>query len=233
MSPDDPRHGTNKGYAAHLYTGTPPCAPCKRAHATAVRRWEYAKHCGRTLTIPARGVHRRIQALQRLGWTQTQIAEACGWKDGSHVKDVLKRNRCYFTTWQRVSAAYEQMCMTLPPPSDWRTRTQRKAERNGWPPPLWWDDIDRDETVPSENFTNGLHATIEPKDVDEAVVLRVLAGERLAANRAERVEILRIWRARGGTEADLCRRMGWREGRYGASSVYPSADHRGTERKVS
>jgi hypothetical protein len=211
VTEDDPRHGTNKGYAAHLVHGIPACSPCRKAHARAVRRWEYLTRSGRSLSAPTVGVRRRIQALCRLGWTYQQIADACGWRDGAQVAQLLERGECHATTHRRVAAAYDQLSMTLPAPSGWATRMQRRAEQNGWLPPLAWDD---------ETIDNPVHSPAESVDltnefnIDEVVVLRVLAGEHLPTTRPEREEIVRRWMANGGSQRTICTRMGWKQGRY-------------------
>lgn len=215
MNPNDPRHGSNKGYAAHIAAKVDPCPPCRRAHARVMQQWQYAKLKGRRLTVPSRGVHRRIQALQRLGWTQQQIADSCGWPDSRNVRDVLERDVCFIATWRRVAQAYERLCMKLPPPSAGATKARRKAERNGWPPPLAWDDIDDANAAPVMGMAN----QIKREQVDEAVVLRVLSGERLPTARAEKDEIMRQWVARGGSARELARMQGWKEGRYGRKLV--------------
>ncbi len=46
------------------------------------------------------------------------------------------------------------------------------------------------------------------------IVDRLLAGEHLKSNRAEKEEAMRRWLANGGSEAELCRIHGWKTDRY-------------------
>ena len=36
-------HGTNSGYQAHVEYKTPPCEPCRTAHAAAAARWRHGQ----------------------------------------------------------------------------------------------------------------------------------------------------------------------------------------------
>lgn len=54
MSPDDPRHGTTAGYAAHARAGVPICEPCQVARAEYVRKRDDARKrpcagCGKVM----------------------------------------------------------------------------------------------------------------------------------------------------------------------------------------
>lgn len=80
-----------------------------------------------------------------------------------------------------------------------RSYARTVAKKNGWLPPLAWDDIDRDPEPP----------TAEPVYLDEVVVDRILAGDRLDATPAERAEVVRRWLNTGRPLADLERLTGW------------------------
>ncbi|HET7326973.1 MAG TPA: hypothetical protein VFJ14_06755 [Nocardioidaceae bacterium] len=96
--------------------------------------------------------------------------------------------------------------------------TMTRARNAGHLPPLAWDDPG---TLAWPNPDKRTHARRRPPTVvlDEAVVARILAGESIRATKAERDEAMRRWRAAGGSEAELCRRMGWRAGRYGRTAA--------------
>lgn len=212
MTPEDPRHGTTRGFHAGCR---------ERCCRAAINRYE--KHSkilklrGQRRSVPALGAQRRIRALMALGWTSTDIADAAGWTNRNQVLRILNGQKSKPTTWlerathERVCAVYDRLSMRLPEPAPHRTRTQQKAQREGWPPPLWWDDIDDPAEQP--RLTRDKH--VSPNDVDEAVVLRVLAGEKLPTTRAEKDEITRRWVAAGRSMNDLERIHGWRVSRYG------------------
>jgi len=144
MSPDDPRHGTRRGYYAHRRAGEPACDPCKRGAAAA----EAARHVnGPSRTAPD-GAARRIQALTALGWSYLAIQRATGIEDAK-LRRIALGQRVYLhrATHAKIDRAYRRLSMTLPPRD---TTAQRqgvskalaRAARNGWLPPLAWEDID-------------------------------------------------------------------------------------------
>lgn len=211
MTPDDPRHGTYAGGRVHRTHHQNLCEPCRRAEA----RYEQARQLdllnGRPRTIPALGTQRRLRALVALGHTFARIGEGLG-ITAAAAHAAAKRDRIYVraTTAAKVDALFEAWSMTLPPTT---TSIDRKnaayartvARRNGWAPPLAWDNIDTDE-VP--------HAVIEHEDLDQVVVERLLAGERIPSTPAEKHEAMRRWLAAGRSERSLCLVHGWKESRY-------------------
>lgn len=148
MSPDDPRHGTNAGYTEHQ-SGTA-CDPCKAANAQYERRRSYDAQLGRPRLVPSRGAQRRIRALQRLGWSLRMIATEAGWNQPQDLKYVLSNDSCNRRTWVRIAETYERLSMTVPPLSSATARARLRAERLGYPPPLAWDDIDRQTNPPQD-----------------------------------------------------------------------------------
>lgn len=101
-------------------------------------------------TVTATGLIRRTQALSALGWSDTQIGRA-----GGLTRDAIDRYRSgrirmpKHATVVGICRAYRALSARVPAP---RTRIERaavaavkaRAARNGWPPPLAWDDIDTD-----------------------------------------------------------------------------------------
>lgn len=148
MSPDDPRHGTSRGYYAHRRANQTACDACKRAAATseAVRQVRISR--GIQAHIPALGMQRRLQALVRLGYSWQALGDALGRSDASAQKLATDpRAFIHIDTYRRVADVYERLSMRLPvgeTPHKRRaiTLARAKGERNGWPPPLAWDDID-------------------------------------------------------------------------------------------
>lgn len=211
MSPDDPRHGTTRGFHAGCRE-----LCCRRAYARYEKYGKYRRAKGITWAIPAIGAQRRIQALMRLGWTSADIAEQGGWSHRNHVLRVLRGQKgkpCKWverSTYERICEVYERLAMTPPPHAPHRARTSTLAARKGWPPPLAWDDIDND---PAPNL--GGH----DDDIDPVVVMRLLEGERVPATKAEKDAAMAQWVADGGSKAELCRWHGWKEGRYGRLEV--------------
>jgi hypothetical protein len=215
MEPDDPRHGTARGRRAHLVAGQEVCPPCAEANAIYQRRYRKNRALYGDRLIPALGSSRRIQALMCLGWSTPAIAS----RAGIHPKQV------WWTTQQehvtravaaRIAAAYEAMHMALPPTDTKSQRisvavTRKNAERNGFAPPLAWDDIDRDAKPVGKVRHGGFKDS-----VDEAMIDRVLrGGERpRKLTKAEAREVYRRALANGMTTYEIQTLYGLNLGRY-------------------
>lgn len=204
MSPDDPRHGTYAGAAVHWKAGERACPACARA---ALRRRK-RNHClalaGTPATVPAAGTVRRLQALQAVGWTITDVARESGLHEKTLRNPVYRGARVYRATADAVADAYERLSMTFPD-GPYATRARRRAQRLGYPPPLAWDDdtIDDPDALPLQP---GEH----DDQPDPVVVERILAGDwRLAATQAERRLVVAAWLERGGSQNELERLTGW------------------------
>ena len=217
MSPDDPRHGTPNGHRAGCRE-----ACCVEARNRYERNGRKRRELGQRRLIDATGTRRRIQALMRLGWTGQQIAERAGIPRGQSSIDTLVRRTKRVTVERAaaIAAVYDDLSMTLGE----SVVTRARAERNGWPPPLAWDD----ESIDDPDATPHLPRTRDQKfgrnHVDPVIVERVLLGEDLPTTTAERREITRRWVADGRSEAELCRRLGWRGGRYRPGTVGSPGD---------
>lgn len=144
MTPTDPRHGTTAGYHQGCR-----CAGCKRALA----RYEKACRLDRLRggrAVPALGAKRRLRALMVLGWSSQRIAVEAGMSHRNHVWRILHGQNGKPTKWiQRQTDAwvrdvYERLSMQIPE-GHYVNRTRMYAARQGWAPPLAWDDIDNDE----------------------------------------------------------------------------------------
>lgn len=206
MSPDDPRHGSVAGSRAGCQEQC--CAKAiNRYHQ--ILKLEHMSGAPSRL-VPVTGTRRRVEALQWLGWSAAEISRRLGrnptWLTQTTRKHAVIRRE----TAEAVARVYDGLSMRLPNPATQSERlsvgrTQALARRRGYAPPLAWDDIDNDDR-PAIGATGNAP--------DEAVILRVLAGENLPTTTAERREIMRRWLASGRTQKALCDRMGWKEGRY-------------------
>lgn len=161
------------------------------------------------------GMQRRLQALSALGWSMLEIAQRADVNvDG--LKRLRSRHAPKFVRTvfaEAILAVYADLHMAPAPQGRSAAKTRWNARVNGYAPPFAWDDIDDADEAP-----NDLHDEVDPKDVDHAVVWRVLQGDVLPANTPERIEIMRRWVASGRSERSLCARMGWKEGRYTLST---------------
>lgn len=152
------------------------------------------------------GTFRRIQALLAMGWTHRHLEEITGIQTGALM--AKNRPRVRLATHDTIAALYRQLA-TTPGPS---ASSRRRALARGYVSPAGWDDIDNDPE-PFANEYDQAHAA----DVDEVVVLRILAGEVLPATRAEREQVVASWHLTGRPLADL-ERLGWKPERYRTSA---------------
>lgn len=215
MNADDSRHGSHAGYQKHRADGEEACQPCLRANTRYHKGLMLDYHRGLSRKIPSIGARRRVQALQRLGWSLRAISREAGYEGSTTVLSALIRgdhDSIFRDTHDAIAAAYERLSMRLPTPSSGVARARNAAEKKGYAPPLAWDCIDDPDERPS-GFRG--HQSKVGRGLDEGRIQRVLAGEvNLPTTKAEKVEILRRWLAAGGSERALCQRMGWRESRY-------------------
>ncbi|MFE6966903.1 hypothetical protein ACFVAJ_17465 [Agromyces sp. NPDC057679] len=135
--------------------------------------------------IPARGAHRRVQALMTLGWTLTEIGDRCG-VSVHNFSAMMRREQMRAQTHRTVAAVYEQLSMTLPPSSTTAekqaiSRSQNHARANGYRPPLAWDDIDLDDDIAA-----GAVESEETPEIDEVAVELALTGTKVKLTKAER-----------------------------------------------
>ena len=156
MTPDDPRHGSTRGYSAGCRE-----ACCKRAHALDVKLSRLRKVEGRPRAIPVQGTQRRIQALMAMGWTSHDIADAAGLCHRAKVTSILNGQKGRPAVWvtqstrDRIAAVYDTLSMRLPDMTRGRQRTRTIAARKGYAPPLAWDDIDTGDLPEPEPKRDG------------------------------------------------------------------------------
>jgi hypothetical protein len=211
VNPDDPRHGTTRGFHAGCRKTC-----CRKAIARYEKGTKHRRQVGIAWAIPALGTQRRIQALMRLGWTSTDIADAAGWGNRNSVLRILNGQKGRPCTWverktyRTIAEVFERLAMRFPEPAPHRARTRTIAARKGWHFPLEWDDPDTDPTPKrGSRHTN-------PDDIDLMVVDRLLHLERVPSTRAEKETAMRRWIADGRSRASLSRAHGWKDGRYTA-----------------
>lgn len=161
------------------------------------------------------GIQRRLQALTAAGWSMCEVSLRTGVDT-----DVLKRIRRHpnpqfvkIRIGEAIAETYEDLQLLVAPAGRSSSWMRAEARRRGYAPALAWDDIDHDRAP------QGLGADPAPlarRDVDEVVILRLLAGDTVPASPAERMIALRRWIRGGRSEAEFCELHGWRPGRYAA-----------------
>lgn len=91
--------------------------------------------------VDATGTRRRVQALVALGYSLSAQCAVLGRTVNNYYK-VTRKPKVFAETARAVRDLYRELEMTPAPPSHGAVLARRHAARNGWLPPLAWDDID-------------------------------------------------------------------------------------------
>jgi len=187
--------------ASHYSYGGCRCPAAREAYRLANKRRREGRHDPQV--VPSLGTARRLQALAAIGWSGPDLARELGYRSAAAVTYLQRRYRpaVLRTVADRVTEVYERLSMT-PGPS---RRAVDTAVRNGWVPPLAWDDDEIDDPAARH------HGNVLGSGLDELAVERAVRGERSADERLPRAEqraaILRC-RARGLPAREIARRVG-------------------------
>lgn len=191
--------------AGHRTALTRPTAARIITHRNA---WPTVGHVGAT------GTTRRLQALAAMGHGLTEVRTITGLplmtlsvlRSGS-VDGTSPRNHT------AVAAAFDRLAMR-PGPS---TRARLQATREGWAPPLAWDDIDDPQETPA-------HAT-SPDGIDHLAIDLAVTGTRLVTlTIPERHIAVTRLAGMGLADTDIARRVG-----VSARTVLSDRQHLGIE----
>jgi hypothetical protein len=188
ICPPDHAHGESQG----CYTHGCRCDDCRRTN-TEYSYWRAQMiRAGRgpVRVVDARGTRRRLEALMALGWSAGEL----GRRTGTTYQAVnLWRTKALVApaTAAKVAALFDEMWDQRPEPSNRGERvavskTLSFARRNGFVPPMAWDDIDTDEQPPVPDADLG---------VDEAAVALAIAGVPVDLRPADRRAAVRALHA--------------------------------------
>jgi predicted transcriptional regulator len=126
------------------------------------------------------GTRRRAQALVACGWSQARLARELG-LTAANFCAMLRRDQVSAATARAVAGLYDRLWNRPPPEHDQRTRVaasraRNHAEREGWAPPLAWDDehIDAPDAQPAEGWKRPARTTHRAADLagDAAELMR-------------------------------------------------------------
>jgi hypothetical protein len=206
-------HGT---YGAYRCDGCR-CFPCRlfTSRSGGNRRYD-------GVHISGVGTARRLQALAWAGWGASRLGVELGvthtaveiWRAGR--ADVRPE------TAARIAALYDRLWNATPPSRSGATRAHNHAVRNGWLPPLAWDEDTIDDPnaedyahiLPAE-YPNGLHTGISaheqgnsPDLIDEIAVEQAMTGRRVHLNRVETSEAIARLTAMHYSAEEIGQRLG-------------------------
>ena len=138
----------------HGRRGNPPVKQVRAATAEkilAVR--PDPAHVAEGALVDATGTRRRIQALAAVGFTFTSLAPHLG-TNRLYVGDIATADKVMARTARKAAEVYDRLWDADPQRHGATavgvSRAKRLAAREGWPPPLAWDDetIDDPAAVP-------------------------------------------------------------------------------------
>jgi transcriptional regulator with XRE-family HTH domain len=152
--------------------------------------------------VPARGTHRRVQALVRQGWTQSKLAKRLG-INGSNFTRMMNADSVTARVHLAAVNLFAQLWDQVPPHTEHHdfiayTRATNYAKAHRWLSPLAWDDIDLDDEP----------AVTEPDDTaDETAIALAIAGERVRLTPEERRIAIRELHAAHLSDIAIAKRL--------------------------
>lgn len=145
------RHNTVYAYTHHKCR----CPRARQAKTRQEKKWRLrVLTTGQGLLTDPTGTARRLRALQRMGYSIRDLAARLN-TQYPQIRQLLRgENRVHVDTRARVTNLYNQLSMT-PGPSQ---RSRAHATRNGWAPPLAWDDDQIDNPTAQPRYDAPHHA---------------------------------------------------------------------------
>jgi hypothetical protein len=123
--------------------------------------------------VDVTGTRRRAQALVACGWSQARLACELG-LTAANFCAMLRRDQVTAATARAVGDVYDRLWNRAPPEHDQRTRisaarARNHAGREGWAPPLAWDDdqIDNPHAQPANGWKRPARTTRPSADLAE------------------------------------------------------------------
>ncbi|GAA0200286.1 hypothetical protein GCM10009526_23670 [Glutamicibacter creatinolyticus] len=166
--------------------------------------------------VPAAGTIRRIQALMACGYSAKHLGRVLG-VTGRRVSLYFEQPTVKAGTARTIRDVYEKYWNVPPAASSYYerggiTRTLNAARRNGWKPPMFWDD---------DRIDDPTYTPVVPEIGDRRAVNRQLFIQEVEhlASMGDRLEAIaqRFDMSPGAVEkrlcrygrADLAKRIGW------------------------
>lgn len=169
--------------------------------------------------VDGTGTRRRLQALVALGWSQSKLGRRLGILPTNMTPLVTGQRRFVVATADAVRDLYDELSMQLPPQDDHRdriaaSRARNLARRNGWLPPLAWDDDLIDDPAHTPLLESD-RALAQVEELDEAAIYRRMHGDKaVRLSKADAAELVRRCRAADWSWNDIEKRAGVKPDRY-------------------
>jgi hypothetical protein len=139
------------------------CSDAREDRRIKEKRRRYNVHTPAYVDVT--GTLRRLRALAAIGWPVKDLGPRLGisTQQMDHYRSARKA-RIRGTVAARIEALYDQLSATPGPSAVSRDR----ATRNGWEPPLLWEDVDIDDPLaqPATDEPVRTRAQIDLAEVD-------------------------------------------------------------------
>lgn len=198
-------HGTIGRYQAGCRE-----ACCRRAKKADRIERERLIAAGHAFSVPCDRSRRKVRALAALGWGFNEVGARMSITQQA-ISRILLRDTIRATTAERIDEVYRDLEMAIPPDNIYTRRTKNKAAREGWLPPLAYDDIDAGIVATLAGESGYSHDRLD-LDLVEDVMQYHDFDVKLSPR--EKAEVVHRWTKDGRSERSLCALTGWREGRY-------------------
>ena len=149
---------------------------------------------GNRAIIDATGSQRRLQALVAVGYSQASLGARLNITP-QNFGTTMRTERITAATARAIRGLYDQLWNVPPDESTHRariaaSRARNTALRNGWPPPMAWDDdeIDDPHAGPPEGWQRPRHLSSADQAAEAAELISwegtvSLAAERMGVRR--------------------------------------------------
>lgn len=147
--------------------------------------------------VRALGASRRLQALYALGHGHQFLVIDTGVSSSCIIDLITGRNTSIDVAIDtRIRETFERHSMTVGS----NTRTLARARREGWPPPLAWDDIDDPAAIPN---------LVKDGDAfDPIAIERALKGQHVPLTKREQLHVTELLTVDGWTEKAIAELTG-------------------------
>jgi hypothetical protein len=205
----------------------------RRAHSVQAATWDTIRSVPlgpppSPRYVPSLGVHRRIRAMLRHGYTLDHMAAAYGTVK-SMFSGLLNRDQVTPATHERVAALYRQLAVTPGPSAYGRARaaTPKPGYPRGWPGPMCWTPDTIDDPAAGPDWGDApaafrpsrcraaacpiLQLRDRRRRLDHAAVEQCLLGIRTAGqmSTAERIAVVTRLAGQGLDDVAIAARTRW------------------------
>jgi transcriptional regulator with XRE-family HTH domain len=136
--------GLNDAVLSSILYGRRNRAPAKRIRAATAEKILAVEISDEAMAdkavVAAIGTRRRLRALVAIGWTQSTLADRLGMTPANFGPLVHGQPKVAVARRRQVRALYDDLWNAPPAETAAARRTRGYAQRNGWVPPMAWDD---------------------------------------------------------------------------------------------